>query len=238
MSLVSNGLGGTVSSSLHQGKEEGWGWNTLATLKYLGDKTAPNYVLSNTGNREINFTGDVSFTGKKFTTTAFYSLYNSNNGILSASHTGNVNDLYNSINNQVPAILDDFTYSIKNPRQQVQHHLGKINYNYFFDENSSVLLQYAFQFNKRLEFDVRRSDFNDVAALDLQLATHTVSVDYNKEYHDWNIKLGGNGLFQNNFANPSTGIRPLIPHYDKIAVGVYAIANHNFTDKLTFDVRI
>ena len=238
LSLVSNGLGGTVSSSLHQGKEEGWGWNTLATLKYLGDKTAPNYVLSNTGNREINFTGDVSFTGKKFTTTAFYSLYNSNNGILSASHTGNVNDLYNSINNQVPAIINDFTYSIKNPKQQVQHHLGKINYNYFFDENSSVLLQYAFQFNKRLEFDVRRADFNDVAALDLQLATHTVAVDYKKEYHDWDFKLGGNGMFQNNFANPATGIRPLIPNYDKIDFGIYAIANHNFTDKLTFDAGI
>jgi hypothetical protein len=32
---------------------------------------------------------------------------------------------------------------------------GKVNYNYYFDE-TSLAVQYSFQFNKRLEFDVRR----------------------------------------------------------------------------------
>lgn len=238
LSIVSNGRGGTVSSSLHKGKEKGWSWNVLGTFKYLGDKQTPDYILSNTGNREQNFTGDVSFTGKKYTATAFYSLYNANNGILRASHTGNVNDLYNSINNQVPSIINDFTYSIKNPRQQVQHHVGKINYNYFFNETSSLQAQYAFQYNNRLEYDVRRGDFNNIAALDLQLTTHTIAVDYKKEYHDWNFSTGSNASYQNNFANPATGIRPLIPNYNKIDFGLYGIANHNFTEKLTFDAGL
>jgi hypothetical protein len=30
------------------------------------------------------------------------------------------------------------------------------NYNYYFDETASLAVQYSFQFNKRLEFDVRR----------------------------------------------------------------------------------
>ncbi|WP_395054290.1 TonB-dependent receptor domain-containing protein [Flavobacterium sp.] len=238
LSLASNGRGGTISSSLHKGNDKNWSWNTLATYKYLGDRTAPNYVLSNTGNREINFTGDVTFSGKKYDVSAFYSLYNANNGILSASHTGNVNDLYNSINNQIPAIVEDFTYTIKNPKQQVQHHIAKFNYNYFFNETASLATQYSFQFNKRLEFDVRRGDFNNKAALDLQLKTHTVNVDYKKVYHDWNLKSGISGSYQNNFANPSTGIRPLIPNYDKVDAGIYVIANHNFTESLTFDTGI
>lgn len=238
LSLVSNGRGGTLSSSLHQGNDVGWSWNALGTYKYLGDKEAPNYILSNTGNREINFTGDMSFTGKKFTSTAFYSLYTAYNGILSASHTGNVNDLYNSINNQTPAIVNDFTYTIKNPKQQIQHHVAKLNYNYFFNETSSLLAQYSFQFNKRLEYDVRRGNFNEKAALDLQLKTHTLLVDYKKEYHDWNFKSGFNVSYQNNFANPSTGVRPLIPNYDKVDVGIYGIANHNFTETLIFDAGI
>jgi iron complex outermembrane receptor protein len=39
--------------------------------------------------------------------------------------------------------------------------------NYYFDETASLAVQYSFQFNRRLEFDVRRGDFSDVAALDL-----------------------------------------------------------------------
>jgi iron complex outermembrane receptor protein len=70
------------------------------------------------------------------------------------SVTYNVNDLYNSITNQILSVVNDFTYNIRNP-QKVQHHLAKMNYNYYFDE-TVLAVQYSFQFNKRLEFDVRR----------------------------------------------------------------------------------
>jgi iron complex outermembrane receptor protein len=30
----------------------------------MGDKEAPDYVLSNSGNREANFSGDIKFTEK------------------------------------------------------------------------------------------------------------------------------------------------------------------------------
>jgi iron complex outermembrane receptor protein len=49
-------------------------------------------------------------------------------------------------------------------KQKVQHRLK--NYNYYFDETASLAVQYSFSLI-RLEFDVRRGDFNDVAALDL-----------------------------------------------------------------------
>jgi hypothetical protein len=34
------------------------------------------------------------------------------------------------------------------------------SYNYYFDETASLAVQYSFQFNKRLEFDVE--DFNEM----------------------------------------------------------------------------
>jgi iron complex outermembrane receptor protein len=52
----------------------GWSWNALGTVKYMGDK-APDYVLSNSGNREA-FSGDIKFTGKKQDVSAYYSYYN------------------------------------------------------------------------------------------------------------------------------------------------------------------
>lgn len=235
LNMASNGRGGSITSSLHKGNNLGWSWNAVGTFKYMGDREAPDYVLSNTGNREANFTGDVKYTGKHYNLSGFYSLYNATIGILSASHTGNINDLYNSINNKKPSVINDFTYTIINPKQEVQHHLAKLNYQLYFDETASLEATYAFQFNKRLEFDVRRGDFNKLAALDLELSTHNFTVDFKKAYHDWHLKSGFSGSYQNNFASPATGIRPLIPNYKKLDAGWYGIASLNMSESLTLD---
>jgi iron complex outermembrane receptor protein len=235
LSYDSNGNGGTASTSIHRGNVLGWSYNTLATFKYLGDRNAANYVLSNTGNRESNFTGDVKFSAKRYDISVFYSYYNATIGILSASHTGNANDLYNSINNQIPSVINDFTYTIKSPRQEVQHHLAKANFNYYFNETAFLSVQYAYQFNKRKEFDIRRGVFKNTAALDLDLKTHSFNVDFKKSTHDWTIKTGVNGSLQDNFANPSTGIRPLIPNYDKTTLGSYGVASYGFSDSFTIE---
>jgi iron complex outermembrane receptor protein len=234
----SNGRGGSVSSSIHKGNVVGWSYNALGTFKYIGDKTAPDYVLSNTGNRELNFSGDIKFSRKKYDFTAFYSFFNAKIGILSASHIGNSFDLYQSINNQIPAVVNDFTYSINSPRQEVQHHIAKANFNYYWNEMASLSIQYAFQFNKRLEFDVRRRNYMNTAALDLDLKTHSILIDFKKVSHDWTIKSGTNASYQTNFANPATGIRPLIPNYDKLDLGVYGIVAHQFFNNFAVEAGL
>src|SRR5690606_34163733 len=57
----SNGRGGSISSSIHKGNRLGWSWNMIGTLKYLGDRETPDYILSNTGNREQNFSGSTQY---------------------------------------------------------------------------------------------------------------------------------------------------------------------------------
>lgn len=238
MTMESNGRGGTISSSLHKGNFCDWSWNAQGSFKYYGDREAPDYSLSNTGNREANFSGDLKYTGKKFDFATYYSLYSATIGILSASHIGNVNDLYNSINNQTPSVTDDFTYSIKNPKQKVQHHLAKLNYNYYFKDGQSLALQYAFQFNNRKEFDLRTGVSNSKPALDLNLLTHTVNADYKLSVDAWDFKSGIMGLYQNNTANPNTGVRPLIPTYNKFDAGVYAVADNHLSEDFSVEVGI
>lgn len=238
MTMESNGRGGTISSSLHKGNFCDWSWNAQGSFKYYGDREAPDYSLSNTGNREANFSGDLKYIGKKFDFAAYYSLYSATIGILSASHIGNVNDLYNSINNQTPSVTDDFTYSIKNPKQKVQHHLAKLNYNYYFKDGQSLALQYAFQFNNRKEFDLRTGVSNSKPALDLNLLTHTVNADYKLSVDAWDFKSGIMGLYQNNTANPNTGVRPLIPTYNKFDAGVYAVADNHLSEDFSVEVGI
>ena len=229
LNLASNGMAGSLSSSLQKGNRYGWSWNALGTFKYLGDSETPDYVLSNSGNREQNFSGGIRYAQEKYNFNAMYSFYNAQIGIIKASHIGNVNDLYNSINNQQPSVIEPFTYSIDAPKQEVQHHLAKVNYQRWMSENTSIDFQYAFQFNNRLEFDVRRSSANnDKAALDLQLATHTFLANYRTNVGNWRLKSGLNLGYQNNFANPKTGVRPLIPSYQKLDAGLYGIAVYKF----------
>jgi iron complex outermembrane recepter protein len=235
MNLDSNGKGGSLSSSIHKGNEHGWSWNAIGSFKYMGDKHAPDYVLSNTGNREFNFSGDLKYDATKYNAALFYSFYQSYIGILSASHTSSVNDLYESINNQIPSVINDFTYTITNPKQEVTHQIAKFNFNYVFNEATFLSAQYAFQNNKRLEYDVRRGNFNSIAALDLDLTTHTLLLDFKKNGHDWNIKSGISTAMQHNFANPVTGVRPLIPTYDKVDFGAYGIASYNFSERFQVD---
>jgi iron complex outermembrane receptor protein len=239
LNLASNGMGGSLSSSLQKGNRYGWSWNALGTFKYLGDRETPDYVLSNSGNREQNFSGGIRFAKEKYNFNAMYSFYNAQIGIIKASHIGNVNDLYNSINNQQPSVIEPFSYSIDAPKQEVQHHLAKINFQRWLSENTSIDLQYAFQFNNRLEFDVRRSSANnDKAALDLQLATHTFLADYKTVIGNWRLKSGLNLGYQNNFANPETGVRPLIPSYEKLDAGLYGIAVYKFDNATSLESGI
>jgi iron complex outermembrane receptor protein len=238
LSGLSNGRGGVISSSIHQGKPTGWRWNALSTFKYLGDKEAPDYVLSNTGNREFNFSGDISFVKKEYEVLAFYSVYLAEIGILSASHIGSANDLYNSIENQVPNVINDFTYAIINPKQTVEHHLAKLNYKQKIDDSSSLSTFYSFQFNHREEYDLRRTDNANKAALDLELATHTLQTDYNKAWEKWTLKTGINALYQNNFANPKTDVRPLIPSYVKFDGGLYGVGNYQIHEELALEMGI
>ena len=239
LNLASNGMGGSMSSSLQRGNRYGWSWNALGTFKYLGDRETPDYVLSNSGNREQNFSGGIRFAKEKYNFNAMYSFYNAQIGIIKASHIGNVNDLYNSINNQQPSVIKPFSYSIDAPKQEVQHHLAKINFQRWLSENTSIDLQYAFQFNNRLEFDVRRtSATTKKAALDLQLATHTFLADYKTVIGNWRLKSGLNLGYQNNFANPETGVRPLIPSYEKLDAGLYGIAVYKFDNATSLESGI
>ncbi len=233
--LSSNGQGGTLSTSLHKGNFCDWSWNALGTFKYFGDRNSANYVLSNSGNREINFSGDVKYTGKKFDVSGFYSLYNAQIGILSASHIGSANDLKTSINNLVPSTIKDYTYNLKNPKQEVKHHLAKVNFKYSIDESSSLAFQYSYQFNKRLEFDVRRGNLKNTPALDLELVTNNLKLDYKNEFQHWTLKSGFSLENQENKASTLIGVRPLIPDYIKRDMGFYGISTYSISESMILD---
>jgi iron complex outermembrane receptor protein len=236
MNLFSNGRGGNLTSTLIKSYESGLYIKGQGSYKRLGDLQAPDYLLSNTGIQEKG----IAFTiGKRDFVQgweAYYSLFDSDIGILRASHIGNVDDLIEAINSEEPSIINDFSYDIIRPNQEVTHHLGKLNYYRRFEGLGKWSVQYDFQRNRRFEFDIRVGDDANKASIDLRLTTHSLSTDIKIDSNkDLDLKIGLLGRYQSNFANPATGVRRLIPDYDKYDLGVFAITEYELSEDLTID---
>ena len=236
LSGVSNGRGGNITSELTRAFQNGWFVRGQASYKRLGDHEAPDYILSNTGVQEIGASLQI---GKNLFTwgwDARYSYYNAEIAILRASHIGNVDDLIRSINSGEPGIIRPFTYDLQNPRQEVKHHLGKLRLYKRFEGLGKWTAQYDFQSNRRFEYDIRRGEDDDRASIDLELTTHTLSTDFKwdaKENHK--LHVGLLGRYQDNFANPDTGVRRLIPDYEKFDMGAFATGEYRVTDQLLLE---
>lgn len=233
---ATNGRGGSITTELAKGFKNGWFIKGQGSFKRFGDLESPDYVLSNTGISEkgisLNFGRKSFFQGWD----AYYSYYNANIAVLAASHIGNVDDLVRGINSSEPLIVRDFTYDINRPNQEVTHHLGKLKYYKRFESLGKWELQYDYQHNHRFEFDVRVGSDRNKPAIDLKLITHTLTTDFSFDSIE-NLKLntGLMARYQNNFANPATGVRRLIPDYDKYELGGYITGTHQLTDQLILD---
>lgn len=239
LSSATNGRGGSITTELSKGFKSGWFIKGQGSFKRLGDLETPNYVLSNTGISEKGIS--LNFGKKSFYQgwDAYYSFYNANIAVLAASHIGNVDDLIRGINSSEPLIIREFTHTINRPNQKVFHHLGKLKYYKRFEGLGKWEVQYDYQHNHRFEYDVRVGSDRDKPAIDLRLTTHTLTTDFSFDSTE-NIKLNSGLMarYQNNFANPATGVRRLIPDYDKYEFGGYITGNFWFTDQLIMDAGV
>jgi len=236
LNLSSNGRGGNVTSSLTKSYKSGLYIKAQGSYKKLGDLEAPDYILSNTGINESGLSLNVGKRDFEQGWEGYYSYFNSEIGILRASHIGNVDDLINAINSDVPSIINDFTYDITQPNQEVTHHLGKLSYYRRFEGFGKWTTQYDFQQNRRFEYDIRVGDDADKASLDLKLTTHSVLTNIKFDAKEgFDLKVGTLGRYQTNFANPDTGVRRLIPDYDKYDFGLFAIGSYELNTNWTLD---
>jgi iron complex outermembrane receptor protein len=226
INIESNGRGGKFSSRLEKNYSNGFYINGNFTGKRYGDFNTPNYILSNSGFKEANFSIKL---GKDLINKGWnlkYSNYNLEPGILKSSHIGNVQDLFYALNSNQPSIINDFTYNIEAPKQIAKHQKLTLRYFKSFENNTKLELGYNFQNNKRKEFDIRRGGRTGIPVVDLLLKTHTLNGSLSGiDIKNWNFELGLNGFFQDNFSTPDTGVKRLIPDYIKFETGIYFLGN-------------
>ncbi|WP_298556143.1 TonB-dependent receptor [uncultured Algibacter sp.] len=234
-----NGRGYNISSTVNKNYNSGWFAQVQGSYRKNGDFKAPDYNLTNTGLDSKGLT--TRFGKNKFQSgfEVYYSYLKNEIGILGASHIGSVFDLERAINLGQPSIRRAFSYDINAPKQDITHHLAKVSYYKRFSNFGKVTFQYDYQNNKRLEFDVRIGDRRNIPAIDLTLQTHTVLADANLDANlNRKFNFGIMGRYQDNFANPDTGVRRLIPDYNKYDFGVYTTTEWRLNNDLILDAGI
>jgi iron complex outermembrane receptor protein len=169
----------------------------------------------------------LGYSSSKLGTEVYYSFFTTELGILRDSHTGNLSDLLDIIENGAPFTQANFTYTITNPKQVVTHHLAKIKAHYHLNPSWKLNFQYGFQQNNRQEFDRRRGELNTRPSLDLELFTNTAELflEHNLKSH-WTGSMGLHLIQQANSNLPGTGVTPLIPNYDLVNAGVYLMEKY------------
>lgn len=225
---ANNGRMGAASGSFEGGfgKNDTFAWRLQSTTRRAGDFSAPDYLLTNTGLKELSFSGAFGFRGNNWSADAYYSRFATELGILRSAHIGNLTDFQTAIESERPLYIEDFSFNIDNPRQDIIHDLVKLT---ALRKTSigEIKLIYGYQRNIRQEFDIRRGGRSDKPALHMDLLTQ--SADLLWKHRTWGRFRGEAGMsliYQENRNVPGTGIEPLIPNYNSTTGGLFLIERY------------
>lgn len=223
----SQGMGGVVLGELTKTTQGGNYTGIVASLKNAGDLESANYVLSNTGNKENHLK---VFFGRNTITQEWridYRFFQKESGILSAAHLGTLGDLARAISSPTPLVIRSWTRSIVNPKQVTTHHNLAFRYDRRMTNQARWDIRYSYQSNVRKEFDTRRGEYKNRAALDMRLQSHDFQFNVrSKTTNNLQWNTGFATQVQDNFPDPSTGVRRLIPDYLRVKMGVYSVVEY------------
>lgn len=232
---ISNGRGLGLDVDVAKVWKNGWAVKSGGSIKKLGDQSAPDYNLKNTGMDFSSFNFTVQNNSYEKGISFDYYLTNQNIGILRDSHVSTSNDYDRAMNANPPIYSGKFSYDIDNPRQVIEHHIAKVSAFKRFENIGKLSATYSYQYNHRQEYDIRRGELNDTPSLDLELMTHQFNLNDLLEREKWSLETGVDASFQNNYSDPATKARRLIPNYDKYAAGFYSVFKYKISSEFNFE---
>jgi iron complex outermembrane receptor protein len=237
---ASNGRLGVTSAMLEGniGKLDGLSWRLQGTLKKLGNVSTPDYFLKNTGLEEYNFSWALGYNKELYGVELFYSQFNTDIGIFSAAHIGNLTDLQRAIDADEPLESAAFTYEINRPFQHIEHELFKAKAFLKTWDVGRIDFIFARQYNLREEYDKHLPRNDSLAALNLpelqfEITTHIAEVAWRQNRnHAFNTQIGVSTISQ---ANTLEG-REFIPAFEKYSTGVFLIEKWR-SENLKFELE-
>lgn len=207
-----------------------YGMRLQTTYKKGGDISTPNYRLINTGLQEFNYSATAYFRKRNLVSELFFSQFNTQIGIFSGSHIGNITDLTEAINRNKPLDIytpSTFSYNIDRPNQDIQHNLLKLKTDYGFSDGSKLTFTFGRQYNYRKEIDILRGDRNLIQRFRLTTYTTELKYDHKPIFKLITGSIGYSNLNQVNIStNTLTYPRSatvLIPNFRNNLNGLYFI---------------
>ncbi len=207
-----NGQGFNTNLELGSGSEN-WSYYLNGSFTQIGDRTAPDYNLTNSGKEETALGAGLLHHHKNWDVSVRYSFLDQNLAILRTSFLTSPEAFIRSINADEPVIIDPLSRDIREPNQVTQHHLAKAQVDWRYSDAGKLTFIGGFQLNKRQEFDVRRNA--DLPIVDLDLVTNDYQLEWT--HPSWNGLKGLLGIqyfSQNNDNNPGTLNSPIVPNYN------------------------
>lgn len=196
-------------------------YRVQGTFRKGANIATPGYRLNNTALEEKNFSITGGYRKEHFSTELYYSLFNTQIGVFTGSHIGNLSDLERAISasRPDPVFTGENTYRIDRPSQDIMHHLLKSKTT-FDAGNSRFHILLAGQYNNRKEYDVVRNAAARGAQINLSI--YTLSEEVSWEHPRKGGWSGTVGLVAMQQENSYSG-RYLIPNYHSFTYGGYAI---------------
>lgn len=192
-----------------------------------GHLSAPNYLLTNTSKIETGYNFSAMYHTPNVDLELFVNRFQQELGILRGSVTGSLGDLVVALNSAIPTPTAPFSYDISNPKQVASHDLYKLKASWYLNKHE-ITAQYAFQQNKRQEFDIRRGTLNQRPQINLILNTHSLDTDWKYPSDGpFEGQLGVQFFYQDNNNLPGTNTIPFIPNYNTTNVGVFTVQKLN-----------
>jgi len=230
--MATNGYLGGISAqvaSAFSKRLPGLVGKVQGTYKRGGNYASPTYYLNNTGIREANVSATLAYLKPNFEAEAFYSTYNTRNGIFEGSHVGNVADLYAAFSRTEPTIPAAFSYEINRSYQQLRHDIVKLSLQKKWMNELVIQGKFSRQMDQRDEYDVSLPYSNnpDILArpqLSFQLITHAADINVTlPTKKGWSSMLGASANTQGNVFQ---GIRYLVPNFRNYQARGYAIGRY------------
>lgn len=203
-------------------------WRVQGSVRKAGDSRSPEYVIDNSGFQELSLNATTAFKSGKFNNRIYLSTYNTELGIFTGAHFGSPSDLQRAIDRGRPAVEQEFTYSIKPPKQTINHHLLSAESSVYIDGVGALDVHYGLQQNNRKEFDAHGRFGRELTkpAFDLTLTTQTLDVRLQHESFSGVEGKAGIQLKRQGNVRHSTGF--LIPDFRSYTAGFYILESKQF----------
>lgn len=204
-----------------------WGARLHAMGKTAGDYHTADYLLNNTGYRNLAFSSLLGYKGDAITATLSTSLFYARNGIYYGSKVSDLDQLLArfAIGRPDESSLRPFSTTIEPPFQQSQHFTVKGDLKWTLSPLHELLFRLSYQENLREEYENRKTaKYSWLPVQDLRLTTYNAEAIWTAKWRDGqSTQAGLSTMYQENYNVPGTRQPAFIPNFAALTTGVFLL---------------